>query len=142
MNFAYALCLVLLLGGCSSLIPTFNLEQAINQYNAAKESIKLGDTKESVLKSFEKSQNFLTDEKWRRSPDSYVKNNVVVDIYYFRSDFTPDGLTTDDEFTPYLFNDGRLVGIGWEVIGGPKTKGQSLMPYQAKPGVREQSIVY
>jgi hypothetical protein len=42
-----------------------------------------------------------------------------------RSARQPDGLTTDDEFTPYIFNDGRLVGIGWQVLGGPKTQGQA-----------------
>jgi len=36
-----------------------------------------------------------------------------------RSARQPDGLTTDDELTPYIFNDERLVGIEWQVLGGP-----------------------
>ena len=42
----------------------------------------------------------------------------------------PDGLTTDDEFTPYIFNNGKLVGIGWHLIGGPKTQGQAADTYK------------
>jgi len=42
-----------------------------------------------------------------------------------RSARQPDGLTTDDEFTPYIFNDERLVRIGWQVLGGPKALGQA-----------------
>ncbi|MCH2386777.1 MAG: hypothetical protein MK240_01115 [Opitutales bacterium] len=34
-----------------------------------------------------------------------------------------DHLTTDDEFTPYIFTDSVLTGIGWAVLGGPKSRG-------------------
>ena len=33
-------------------------------------------------------------------------------------------MTTDDEFTPYIFEDGKLIAIGWHILGGPKTKGR------------------
>jgi hypothetical protein len=62
----------------------------------------------------------------RKRPDKYIKDGVKVEIYYMRSARQPDSLTTDDEFVPYLFNDEKLVGIGWEVLGGPKTKGQAV----------------
>lgn len=142
------LCLLcaLALSGCSaivSLIPTYNLEQAINQYNLTKNTVKLGDSIETVQQTFSKSEGLLTDTKWRKAADHYVKDNVTVDICYYRSDFTPDGLTTDDEFTPYIFNDGRLVGIGWDILGGPKSRGQSLMPLQqSTTGVRAPTIVF
>ena len=41
-----------------------------------------------------------------------------------RSRRQPDGLTTDDEFTPYFFRNGRLAGIGWHQLGGAKSHGQ------------------
>jgi len=50
---------------------------------------------------------------------------VLVEIYFMRSGWQPDGLTTDDEFTPYIFHDGKLVGIGWSMIGGSKSQGQA-----------------
>jgi len=55
----------------------------------------------------------------------YKKEGVLVEILYFRSGWQSDGLTTDDEFTPYLFNDGKLVAVGWAVLGGAKSHGQT-----------------
>ena len=60
-----------------------------------------------------------------KQPDRYVKDGVNVEIIYFRSGWQPDGLVTDDEFTPYLFNDGKLVAIGWAILGGAKSRGQA-----------------
>jgi len=37
-----------------------------------------------------------------------------------RSARQPDGLTTDDEFTPYTFNDGRFVGLDGRCWVGQK----------------------
>jgi hypothetical protein len=54
-------------------------------------------------------------------PDKFFKDGTEIEIYYMRSGHQGDGYTTDDEFVPYLFHDGVLVGIGWEVLGGPKT---------------------
>ena len=49
----------------------------------------------------------------------------MIEILYFRSGWQSDGITTDDEFTPYVFNDDVLVAIGWATLDGPKTQGQS-----------------
>ena len=57
----------------------------------------------------------------RKNSDKYLKDGVKVEIYNMRSARQPDGLTTDDEFAPYIFNDGGLVGIGWQMLGGPKS---------------------
>jgi hypothetical protein len=38
-----------------------------------------------------------------------------------RTGWVSDGLTTDDEFTPYVFTDEVLTSIGWVALGGPKT---------------------
>ena len=57
--------------------------------------------------------------------DKYMKEGIAVEIIYFRSGWNSDGLTTDDEFTPYIFNDDKLVAIGWQVLGGAKTQGQA-----------------
>jgi hypothetical protein len=35
------------------------------------------------------------------------------------------GFVTDDEFTPYIFNDGKLVAVGWQTLGGIKSQGQA-----------------
>ena len=76
----------------------------------------------------------------RKSPEKYIKNGVTVEIHFIRSSRQPDNRTTDDEFVPYLFNDGKLVGIGWILLGGPTTRGQKT----PKINIQEQdtSIVF
>lgn len=54
-----------------------------------------------------------------------ILESINVEIFYMRTGRQADGITTDDEFTPYIFNDGKLAGIGWSLIGGPKSQGQA-----------------
>ena len=60
----------------------------------------------------------------RKSPEKFMKGKDLIEIYFFRSGRQPDGLTTDDEFTPYYFVNGKLNGIGWNQLGGAKSQGQ------------------
>ena len=108
-----------LLCGCASVYT-----KTINQYTMASASIKLGDSKAEVLQKLEPTQSELSvlDKK---QPETFKKDGKLVEIYFFRSGWQDDGLTTDDEFTPYIFEDGVLKAIGWTVLGGPKTQGQS-----------------
>ncbi|TKB87437.1 MAG: DUF3192 domain-containing protein [Nitrospira sp.] len=110
----------LVLTGCVSM----QIDSAISKYAATAEQVELGDTKEKVLAILAPTQENVPKSA-RKSSDKYIKDGVKVEIYYMRSARQPDGLTTDDEFTPYVFNDGKLVGIGWQILGGPKTQGQA-----------------
>ncbi len=71
------------------------------------------------------SQKTLTTSQ-RKRHEEYDKDKVRVEVYCFRSSQQPDGITTDDEFTPYIFHDGKLVAIGWTTLGGPKTQAQPV----------------
>lgn len=109
------------LTGCGS---AFYIDQATNQYDAVESRVNLGDSKDEVLAILLPTQvNVPRNSK--KKPDRYLKNGVNVEIFYMRTGRQPDGITTDDEFTPYIFNDGKLVGIGWALIGGPKSHGQA-----------------
>ena len=99
------------------------IDSAISKYEAVADKVDLGDSKEKVLSILQPTQASLP-KSTRKSPEKYIKDGVKVEIYYMRSARQPDGLTTDDEFVPYLFNNGKLVGIGWRVLGGPKTRGR------------------
>jgi len=77
-----------------------------------------GNTKEQVVSILEPTQIHLRDKSWKKRADRFIYENVLVEILYFRSGLQSDGLTTDDEFTPYIFYDGILKGIGWEMICG------------------------
>lgn len=115
--------LIIFLSGCSSL----QIDSAISQYRTVAPKVKLGDKKENVLAVLLPTQEKLSG-KATKSPESYMKDDHTVEIYYFRSGRQPDNLTTDDEFTPYIFTDGKLTGIGWTVLGGPKSQGQVIQP--------------
>lgn len=110
----------LLLSGCTQI----RLGTAMNRYDVAVAQVKLGDSKQRVLQIMSQSQKTLRREQ-QKPAESYLKDGVQVDIHYFRSGWQSDGLTTDDEFTPFVFNDGRLIAIGWQTLGGPKSHGQA-----------------
>ncbi len=105
----------------------FQIDSGIAKYNAVADRVQLGDSRNKVLSILNPTQKEMPQNS-KKNPDKYIKNNVLVEIYYFRTGRQPDNLTTDDEFTPYLFNDGKLVAIGWQVLGGPKSVGQVIQP--------------
>ena len=111
--------LMLLAGGCSIAI-----DRSISRYNAVSSQINLGDKKEKILPILEQAQAGLPS-KARKAPEQFLKNGKHVYIYYARIRIQPDGLVTDDEFTPYVFIDGKLQAIGWQTLGGPSTQGQA-----------------
>lgn len=111
------------LSGCAAL----QIDSAISQYKAVASTIKLGDSKEDVLAILMPTQEKLSG-KSTKSPEAYLQNGDTIEIYYFRSGRQPDNLTTDDEFTPYVFTNGKLTGIGWTQLGGPKSQGQVIQP--------------
>lgn len=113
----------LVLAGCA----TVSIDSVIDKYRAEAPKVKLGDTKENVLAILLPTQEGLSN-KVSKPPESYVQDTKTIEIYYMRSGRQPDGLTTDDEFTPYVFTDGVLTGIGWTVLGGAKTQGQVVPP--------------
>ena len=114
---------VIFLGGCASPSPS-PYQQTVDDYMAAYPQIELGMSKVRVADFLASSQGRLSNSEIKQ-PDRYMKDGVAVDIVYYRSGWQPDGITTDDEFTPYLFNDNKLVAIGWHSIGGAKSQGQA-----------------
>ena len=109
---------IILTTGCVS-----PYKATVDDYLFAYENVVLGMSVKEVKEILEPSQRRLSTTQIKLS-DKYEKEGVLVEIHYFRSGWQSDGITTDDDFTPYLFNDGRLVAIGWQVLGGAKSQGQ------------------
>jgi len=102
----------------------YRIDRSISNYETESSKIQLGDSKQKVLLLLEPTQP--GKRKWRKNPEKYLAvDGSTIEIYYYRSSRQADGLTTDDEFTPYVFKDDVLIGIGWTSIGGPKTQGQA-----------------
>jgi hypothetical protein len=113
--------------GCAQLAfvdeSSRRIDASIEKYSDQARVVQLGDPKEKVLSILVPTQEDLKPDE-RKSAESFLKNDVRTDIYFFRSRRQGDGLTTDDEFTPYVFTNGVLTAVGWTALGGPKTQGQ------------------
>lgn len=107
-----AAALILCVIGCAS--DEARMDRAIKEYREASSKIEIGTSKQDVLSRLDPSQGGLPPIS-RRAPLSYRDaKGTVVEIHYFRTARRPDGINTDDEFTPYVFRDERLVGVGWQ----------------------------
>jgi len=112
--------------GCASLEwPSQSpLQLTVDDYVAAAPKVSLGMTKAQVVETLQPTQARLRNTGIKQ-PDMYTKDGVLVEILYFRSSWQNDHFTTDDEFTPYVFKDGKLVAVGWVTLGGPKSQAQA-----------------
>ena len=107
---------LIFLVGCETTNPTSQLKYSMD----AGSYVSLGQSKTEVLNVLLPAQNQITSELPRRSPDQYMKDGKTVFIHYQRTGWVSDGRTTDDEFTPYVFENDKLIAIGWSHLGGPK----------------------
>ncbi len=105
--------LFVLLAACS-LVSIY--EQTADDYSLAAPNIELGMSRQRVVDILAPSQRRLGNTEIKQ-PDKYARDGVNVEILYFRSGWQSDGFTTNDEFTPYIFKDGKLVAIGWATVG-------------------------
>lgn len=100
------------------------IDEAIALHHAAATQIKLGDSKEKVLGLLEPTQAGLLSNEIK-PPTAFPTERAdgrpsMVEVFYFRSYRYPDERPTDsqgnansDDFTPYIFTDDILTGIGW-----------------------------
>jgi hypothetical protein len=105
----------MLMAGCA----TRQIDGAVKGYKSAANQVALGDSRDKVLAILLPTQQNLP-----LRTTNHIKGGATVEIYYMRSGRQAGDLTTDDEITPYVFRDGKLVGIGWNMIGKPKSRGR------------------
>ena len=121
--------------GCNGINP------AIAKYKKVANQVDLGDSKEKVLAILLPTQEGLCGS-CGKAPTKYIKDGVKTEIYYMRTLRQPDGLTTDDEFTPYVFKSNKLVAIGWETLNVSKSQGQVVPINNTSVNVQQKTIVY
>ncbi|WP_150139841.1 DUF3192 domain-containing protein [Candidatus Enterovibrio escicola] len=112
--------LTLLVAGCVN-----TLEKTVDDYKLLSQRVDLGMSKQEVQRIISPSQSRLTNREIKQS-EIYMKDGITVEILYFRSGWQDDNLVTDDEYTPYIFNNNKLVAIGWQTLEGPKSHGQAV----------------
>lgn len=113
--------LVISFSGCEAV------HSSIRKYYAVAGQVQLGDSKEKVFGILMPTQEKLPFDEMKPA-DFYMEGNDFMEIHYFRSGRQPDNLTTDDEFTPYIFKNEVLIAIGWKTLGGPKSFGKVVPP--------------
>lgn len=105
----------MLMAGCVGK----QIDEAVNGYEPAADQVAVGNSRDEVLAIL-----LPTQQNPPIRTTNQTAGGVVVEIYYMRSGRQADDLTTDDEITPYVFRDGILVSIGWNMIGKPKSRGR------------------
>ncbi|MBM4122597.1 MAG: hypothetical protein FJ249_08395 [Nitrospira sp.] len=130
---ACLLCLcasTILLTGCEAIQQASReetaarIDESIAAYRTAATKVRLGDSKEQVLELLQPTQ-FPLQSNEIKPPEAFPTQTAagdpsLVEIHFFRSSRHPDeagtdrqGLPLPDNFTPYIFTDGVLTGIGW-----------------------------
>jgi hypothetical protein len=118
------LCVVaVLLSSCLTRPIDTKIGGSIKNFQKVAHNIQLGQSKQHVLSIIRQAQSNLG--QYGKSPTAFMKDGKRIEIYYARSGWVADGLTTDDEYTPYIFVDDVLAEIGWQALGGAKTRGDA-----------------
>ena len=120
IKFLGAASIILLLSACAS---NQSISTAILAFEAQAGNVQLGQSKAEVLAMLSPTQASMPS-RFGKPFEAYIEDDKLKEVYFFRSRSFPDGLVTDDEFIPYVFEDGVLIAIGWTAIGGPKTQAQ------------------
>lgn len=108
-------------------------------YEDAVASIYVGMDKSEFDKAM-REVNEKTRRKHRRRSEAYQRNGMLYEIVYIRSSNVSDDANTDDEYTPYLFQDKTLIGYGWAAVGGKKTDSADIARARASATRVEQNV--
>lgn len=124
----YLLVMALLLGGCATV--TLQSATSINRQNLL--SLSLGMPKDealSVMGTKTKTAKVVLNQyaNWAETPVENIiinnpykneilrdKDNKVFEVIYYVTDVKKsDNAISDDELTPLVFDNGKLIGWGW-----------------------------
>ena len=101
------LVLVIMISGCTES----DRIRVMNRENLMKLSI--GITKQEVL-DIMGTETFGSINNPYKNEVLYGKNGKVLEVlYYYTDKKSADGVITDDELTPLVFDGDKLIGWGW-----------------------------
>lgn len=99
-------------------------------YDKASENVYIGMEK----REFDVVMQPVYEATWsnqKRRSEAFQRNGALYEIVYVKSGFVQDDALTDDEYTPFLFQDGTLIGYGWNAVGGKKTDSADIRRAEA-----------
>lgn len=106
----------LILQGCG-VANTMQRNEAADYYAEVAPMVQLGMSEASFQALMGPALEVTKKDK---RPTRFTSEGSLYVVYYPRSAEFWDGEITDDEYTPYIFRDGKLVDVGWDAIGGTK----------------------
>ena len=122
------------------------LDEAIARYQAAAAQVRLGDPQDKVLALLEPTQAGLYSNEIKGPEaiptETETGQQSMVELFFFRSSWHADESATDrdgvplrDNFTPYIFTDGVLTGVGWTALLSMKIRepAKQASPTEEKP---------
>ena len=118
-----------LLAGCQTSVNEFTLAPA--KYATVKNAVSLGMSKVQFDRIMQPVVD-VTVDRAKRPDETYTENNSIMNIVFIRSGFVEGYGFTDDEYTPYVFRNDRLVAWGWRAIGGVKVTANDIRKEKAK----------
>jgi hypothetical protein len=107
-------CLSLLLVSCATR------DNLIKEVNIDIQSLSLGMSKSEALPKIQMWQRQFVDLSGDlyKASEQFMRDGKRVQIFYVMTSRIPDGDITPDEFTPIVFEDDKLVSVGWTALGG------------------------
>lgn len=88
------------------------IDEAIAYHDTVAGSVQLGMSERSFLSLM---QPALLQDRYGKKTTRFSRGESMYVVHYARSQRIADGESTDDEFTPYIFRDSKLVAVGWEL---------------------------
>ena len=134
----FCIFIIFCLAGC---IAQNQVKETVAGYDEAASKIHMGDLKQDVLNILGPTQIDSEDKRREVKFDQLKNTDGDIEIYYFRSQPAANGLTTEDEYTPYIFKDGKLVGIGWGMIDQKNWQGRPELIFNPR-GKENTETVY
>jgi hypothetical protein len=139
MRFAWIILLSLSLAGCATT-PAYNPMQVSNQeelllnesgFKGVQDGMTIDQVHQAMGTQLLIGYTFQSpDYKPLTIPNPYkseaIKGTGYVIEYYIESIRQPDGIVSDNELMPLVFNDGKLIGRGWPLAN-------SLRPAKPSP---------
>lgn len=58
------------------------------------------------------------DGRYHKPSEQFMRDGKRVQIFHVMTSRIPDGTISPEEFTPIVFENDRLVSIGWTALGG------------------------
>ena len=121
IRFAVVACLALMVVGCGNA----RHKAAPEAHAKAANDVYIGMSQYEFIQVMT-PVTAKTQSQSMRSPKRYSKNGNQYEVRYMRSGWLSDGRSTDDEYTPYLFQNGTLIASGWDAVGGMKFTAQDV----------------